>query len=105
MTGESFLALNCQPSKAAQLSGLAASSFIGRVNVHGDRDAAAFVGLERTYTDDFACHLFAAIVADRDDDGVFPAAAAFRMPKVSFNRECGEGGLGALLCNRLRIET
>src|SRR5690606_40770463 len=73
-------------------------------HIDGDCHVAPFVGLKGAHADDLARDFLAAIVANRNDDGVFPWGIGFRVPEVALDSQCGECRLCASFGDRLRVE-
>src|SRR5690606_20909961 len=73
-------------------------------HIDGDCHVAPFVGLKGAHADDLARVFLAAIVANRNDDGVFPWGIGFRVPEVALDSQCGECRLCASFGDRLRVE-
>ena len=62
-------------------------SFAWSEDIHGQRDRASLVRLKSADTHDLACHFFATVIANRDDDGVLPSVARFGMTKIALDSE------------------
>ena len=76
-----------------------------REDVDNHRDGAGFTRVECSDSNYLARHFLAAIVANRDHDGVFPRLNARRIANRSFDAQRGERRLRPAFDERIGVES